>query len=84
MSHSYFRNQWANFMALLTVSKEPMLAEAENSVLPSCVIQGLAGSFGVCLLLITRYPTYAYTPSAEIRHLPCNQRMVIVSTEFRW
>ena len=35
-------------MALLTVSKESVLAEARNSVLTAKVLQGLDGNFGLC------------------------------------
>ena len=46
-----------NFMALLTVSTESALTEAENSVLTASVFHGLAANFGfcVCALRVTRH-----------------------------
>ena len=41
-----------NFMALLTVSTESALAEAQNSVLTASVFHGLAANFGFCMCVL--------------------------------
>ena len=44
-----------NFMALLTVSKESALTEAENVALTSSVFHLLVGNFRLCILHVTRH-----------------------------
>ena len=48
-----------NFMALLTISTESALTEAENSMLTASIFQGLAANLGfcACVLHVTRHST---------------------------
>ena len=54
--HGVERSPGPNFMALLTVSKEPALTETGNSVLTASVFHGLAANYA-CVLNVTRHYT---------------------------